>query len=107
MSIISNVSSNRFSIIKADTLKKEWNLKFYIFFINFYKFSVTVRPIVKYLKELKELRELRKIIHQYAYEEGVKDLKNFITNSKEVDTIIIKGSALNDIIDKLISENNK
>lgn len=66
-----------------------------------------VRPIVKYLKELKELRELRKIIHQYAYEEGVKDLKNFITNSKEVDTIIIKGSALNDIVDKLISENNK
>ena len=33
------------NIEKADTLKKEWNLKFYIFFINFYKFSVTVNNI--------------------------------------------------------------
>lgn len=27
---------------KADTLNKEWNIKFYIDYIDFYKFSVTV-----------------------------------------------------------------
>lgn len=87
-------------VAKADTLNKEWNIKFYIVYIGFYKFSVTdlenltedeknsINIVLRDYGGMKPY-DLRELSHSEA---PWKDARNGLPEGAKCKTVITKGS---------------